>query len=153
MKERRCKDCDPDTKRPRPAPHQGPRCTTHHREFRKRARQVKHEGHVTRTYGLGPGDYGALEAYQREQIRAEYPEATGVCWICGPWSGRNGATKRLPVDHDHQTEEVRGLLCTDCNRMLGHARDRPEMFQRAMLYLINPPARGVLPGRQAGMID
>lgn len=40
----------------------------------------------------------------------------GVCAICG---GNNLDEKRLSVDHDHNTGEVRGLLCNTCNRKLG----------------------------------
>jgi hypothetical protein len=39
---------------------------------------------------------------------------------------------------------VRGLLCTPCNKMLGHARDNTRMFARAIEYLVNPPAQKVI---------
>lgn len=32
-------------------------------------------------------------------------------------------TKRLHVDHDHETGEVRGMLCSGCNTSLGHLRE------------------------------
>jgi hypothetical protein len=41
----------------------------------------------------------------------------GVCYACHqpePVKGR-----RLSVDHDHSTGEVRGLLCSRCNPLLG----------------------------------
>jgi len=38
----------------------------------------------------------------------------GVCAICGS----SPKTKRLNIDHDHKTMEVRGLLCHKCNRAL-----------------------------------
>src|SRR5207249_694982 len=38
----------------------------------------------------------------------------GGCAICG----NPPKTRRLHVDHDHKTGEVRGLLCHRCNRLL-----------------------------------
>lgn len=48
------------------------------------------------------------------------------------------------VDHDHACcpghtscgECVRGLLCQDCNRMLGQAHDRISTLRRAAEYLV-----------------
>lgn len=39
------------------------------------------------------------------------------------------------VDHDHKTDEVRGLLCNNCNWGLGNFMDRPELLVRAAQYL------------------
>lgn len=83
-----------------------------------------------------------LDEYDRIYVRQG-----GVCYICRRATGK---TKRLSVDHDHSCcattptcgKCVRGLLCGPCNRMLGHARDNPEFFERAAEYLRNPPAKG-----------
>jgi len=39
------------------------------------------------------------------------------------------------VDHDHKTGEVRGLLCSMCNHLLGHATDSEETLLKAVAYL------------------
>lgn len=57
----------------------------------------------------------------------------GGCAVCGKTPEEN--SRRLCVDHDHATEEIRGLLCSQCNRGLGCLRDNPELCRRAMLYL------------------
>lgn len=134
MKPIRCRDCRAEAERggnvakvPRPAPHPGPRCTTHHRQV-KRARSANaHEARVQATYGLAPGDYQRLYDFQG-----------GVCAIC---RRANGASRRLSVDHDHRTGRARMLLCRPCNDMLGHGRDDPEFFRRAADVLEFPPAR------------
>lgn len=44
-----------------------------------------------------------------------------------------------PVDHCHETGQVRGLLCNLCNQALGLFKDSPELLARATAYLHNPP--------------
>jgi len=129
---RRCVDC-PAAGKPRPAPHPGPRCATHHRAAVKARKARAAELAAARRYGVGPGDY-------ERQLAAQ----GGVCAGCGPRTGRNGRTKRLAWDHNHTTGEVRGLLCSTCNRTVGAFRDDAETFQRLADYLRNPPARAVL---------
>ena len=46
-----------------------------------------------------------------------YVEQKGRCFICGRHQSKEG--KRLAVDHDHHTGEIRGLLCMSCNTKLG----------------------------------
>lgn len=56
----------------------------------------------------------------------------GHCAICKEKLDEN---KRLDIDHDHNTGEVRGLLCMHCNLLIGHARDNPEILRQAAKYL------------------
>ena len=39
------------------------------------------------------------------------------------------------VDHDHKTNKVRGLLCQECNVVLGKFKDTPMFFDNAAAYL------------------
>jgi hypothetical protein len=54
----------------------------------------------------------------------------GVCAICNqpPSPGRN-----LSVDHNHETGEVRGLLCVGCNTGVGY-HERP-IHEAIIAYL------------------
>jgi hypothetical protein len=58
------------------------------------------------------------------------------CWLCG--EPESVADRRLAVDHCHETDAIRGLLCTRCNRSLGSIGDRRECaswLRRAADYL------------------
>lgn len=59
----------------------------------------------------------------------------GMCAIC---HGIDRYKRRLAVDHDHKTQKIRGLLCTDCNRLLGRAHDSIEFLSSAASYLSQP---------------
>ena len=62
-------------------------------------------------YGLTADELAALEA-----------TADGRCAICRQpevQRRRDGGTKALAIDHNHETGEVRGLLCHGCNIVLG----------------------------------
>ena len=52
-----------------------------------------------------------LEDYERM-----FDAQGGVCAICGK---PRPEERTLHVDHDHETGEIRGLLCFSCNNALG----------------------------------
>jgi hypothetical protein len=120
----------------RKAPHPGPRCATHHRSTRAKRNSQTREQRWQLVYNITAAEYWAIHEYQN-----------GTCYICQRAKGVG--RKRLSVDHCHTTGVVRGLLCQKCNRdILGHARDDPEFFERAIKYLENPPAIDVIGWRE-----
>lgn len=71
---------------------------------------------------------------------ALYKAQDGKCAICGQpptlKDARNGrTTKKLAVDHCHETGAVRGLLCTGCNTGLGCFSDDIDRIRCAITYL------------------
>lgn len=65
---------------------------------------------------------------------AQYSSQQGRCAICKqPEVGQS-----LAVDHEHASGRVRSLLCAHCNRMLGYAKERPDVLRRAAEYLELP---------------
>lgn len=61
----------------------------------------------------------------------------GLCAICAnpPKPDGNRAASRLVVDHDHETGQVRRLLCNNCNRALGYFGDDIATLTSALHYL------------------
>lgn len=66
-----------------------------------------------------------------------YEEQDYSCAICG--THQDDLDYDLYVDHDHDTEEVRGLLCASCNSGLGFFHDDEELLQNAIDYLDETP--------------
>lgn len=55
-----------------------------------------------------------------------------MCAVCG----KPPTEQRLSVDHSHETGEVRGLLCNNCNSGIGRFKDNPETLVAAAVYLM-----------------
>ena len=74
-----------------------------------------------RLYGLTPDQMRELLASQR-----------GCCAVClDTLPGGN----QTHVDHDHDTGQVRGILCGDCNRAEGILKGSPLRAERLAAYL------------------
>jgi hypothetical protein len=89
-----------------------------HRERIRRRVRPHYRRHNLRRYGLTLEGYAWLVKKQRSR-----------CAICGI------KVSRLHVDHNHETDEVRGLLCPKCNTVLGYMSDNPFRLRRAADYL------------------
>ncbi len=53
------------------------------------------------------------------------------CAICK----KGKCNTRLVVDHRHSTGTVRGLLCHNCNLLLGHCKENSDILNSAREYL------------------
>jgi hypothetical protein len=73
-------------------------------------------------YGLSVEDYNNLLIKQG-----------GKCLLCG--AIHPGDREQFSVDHCHVTGNIRGLLCTKCNRGLGCFNDSPELLHKAAVYI------------------
>jgi hypothetical protein len=98
--------------------------TVAQREARAKARASSdraHDRYVQRTYGLEPGQYDRMLEAQDSR-----------CAICG----NRPRTRRLAVDHDHDTGLPRALLCTRCNKALGQFEFTEIAAWNAAHYLL-----------------
>jgi len=82
-------------------------------------------------FGLSPSDYDFLLKLQGYN-----------CAIChNPLKLKQ---YKFAVDHCHDSDDVRGILCVRCNTALGSFDDDPDMILRAAEYLNSPPALGIV---------
>jgi hypothetical protein len=80
------------------------------------------DSHLKRTYGISLKDYNHKLVEQKH-----------CCYICG--IDELSVKKGLVVDHNHNTGDVRGLLCGKCNSGLGFFNDKEELLLQAAEYL------------------
>ena len=93
------------------------------KEYRERNYEKIEARRILRLYGVTENEYKKLIELQGS-----------VCAICGlPPSSK----KRLHIDHRHTDGVVRGLLCNNCNIILGHAKDSIVTLESAISYLKN----------------
>ena len=85
-----------------------------------------------------------MREYWQNRKAVPVPYATlfkrqrGVCAICGnPETKTNkyGTVFSLSYDHDHENGKYRGLLCYNCNLLLGKAKDNLEILTKATRYI------------------
>lgn len=74
-------------------------------------------------------EYGITYAQYLELLK----EQGGKCAIC--YGGPSGPGKRLHVDHCHEGNKVRGLLCGKCNTAIGLLDEDATRFARAVKYI------------------
>lgn len=80
---------------------------------------------LKRSYGLALDEFNKL-----------YDSFEGQCHICKKKITRTGrGNNAAVVDHCHETGQVRGLLCSNCNFVLGHSKDDTEILANAIAYL------------------
>jgi Recombination endonuclease VII len=93
--------------------------------------RVKERRRTLRLYGLSEAGWEVLLA--RQDARC------AICHTADP-----GGHGQWTIDHDHRCcpgigscgQCVRGLLCGQCNLMLGYANDQPERLRAAVEYLL-----------------
>lgn len=89
---------------------------------KQKTKESKHKSNLKR-YGLTVEDYNILLAKQNNS-----------CAVCLSKTSKRPSS-RLVVDHDHKTNKVRGILCSNCNVALGLLEDSLELINNLHRYL------------------
>lgn len=112
-----CIDCRKEHARRNP----GPRRAAVKR-WQKRNPEIVKKKRRERTlavYGLSPDEFLTLLARQNFK-----------CKICQESIG-----SRAHIDHDHETNRIRGCLCTQCNVGLGMFKESKDLLAKAITYI------------------
>ena len=93
-------------------------------EYKQRIRKYN-----LKKYGL------SIDCY--EKLLKDQGYSCKICGISAQHAPGVGSSKGgvLCVDHDHETNKVRGLLCAKCNTGLGLFVDDISNLQKAIIYL------------------
>lgn len=83
---------------------------------------INRRAKLKKAFGLSIEQYDKMLASQDSR-----------CALCG--SDFPGGRGRFVVDHCHETNRIRGLLCNLCNVGLGALRDSPQLLAKAIRYL------------------
>lgn len=92
-------------------------------EYKEKMYEYRYFYNLKKLFNMTKEDYERLLVKQN-----------GVCVVCEDASKN---TRRLSVDHDHKTGKVRGLLCMECNMVLGLVKDEVGILQNMIKYLKN----------------
>ncbi len=101
-------------------------------EYHRKWKKKNKERLKTYRKNLGLKKYGiTLEDFNQILEKQNYK-----CLICNKHT-LESKPYGLVVDHNHKTENVRGLLCDRCNTGLGNFQDSIDVLQSAIEYLKN----------------
>lgn len=98
---------------------------SHRKTSQQVCRQCQRWRHIKNKYGLSPDQYKSLAAGQNH-----------CCGCCSKPADQCRLTNGVwDIDHCHSTGVIRGLLCKDCNAMLGFGQDDPLVLEAGARYL------------------
>ena len=79
--------------------------------------------------------YGVTHA----EFLGEWEKQKGGCAICRTalpdLLTYDNRRRGYAIDHNHETGEFRGILCLNCNSLLGMAKDSEQVLKSAIKYL------------------
>lgn len=120
--------------------------SNHYQKYGKKWYEANRESELERNkeYYQTSGKQKKLEAYSErrrrilksrygitpERFDELYEQQHGACAIC-----KQAYHATLHIDHDHSNGQIRGLLCNNCNRGLGHFKDDAARLEEAIRYL------------------
>lgn len=82
-------------------------------------------------YGINNG--------QRKQMLEQQNNKCAICAKEINFKGKtqkgDDSTNAAVLDHCHASADVRGILCTPCNRALGLFKDSPDILNAAIKYI------------------
>ena len=123
-----CKDCTKAAHRENYAANRDQECKN---------TQSWYSRNLVRARGLRIKKFWPGSTWQEALVKYDelFAKQNGCCAVCG--RNKSMFDRELSIDHNHETKEVRGLLCNDCNHALGllKADSGPDFARRALEYI------------------
>ena len=92
----------------------------HKRNRTQNRKDSMRASYLKRKFGI------SLETFRQMEKAQDYR-----CAICGDHS----ESRSLAVDHNHETKQIRELLCTKCNNALGACREDVYILEKMIAYI------------------
>lgn len=86
-----------------------------------RAKSMARKAHLKYHYNITPEEFDSMLSAQNNSC--------GICYR------QFGGKVKLHVDHCHETNKVRALLCHRCNTAIGSFQESSELLRSAAAYL------------------
>lgn len=98
------------------------------REYNLAHPEISRKINLKKKYGITQEHYNLM-----------FEQQGGVCLVCGKpeTATYKESVKCLAVDHNHQINKIRGLLCQRCNTALGLLNENPVVIKSLLEYIIN----------------
>lgn len=114
----------------------------HQKKYRDANKQLTSERnkryHEANPDAVKSKHYKARYGISLEEAKQLLENQGNCCAICNKqldfYAGVKGRDKPV-VDHCHTTNKVRGILCTNCNLLLGYSFDKTTTLETAITYL------------------
>jgi Recombination endonuclease VII len=94
--------------------------------YQEVGKQKKLEAYPERRKRILKSRYGITP----EEFEIMLVKQNNTCAIC-----EQSYHLTMHIDHCHTTKKIRGLLCNNCNRGLGHFKDNSVLLKNAINYL------------------
>lgn len=92
----------------------------HWEELKRKEKERRYKKHIWQKHRFTMEDWQTI-----------YDTQKGCCAICG--KHQSILTRRLYLDHCHETNVVRGLLCPQCNTQLGWYETKKNIIDQFIL--------------------
>ncbi len=99
------------------------RSSSRRRKYYLENREKSKNKELIKTYGI------TLKEFNEMRKRQDY-----LCLICE--KHESDSNKGLHIDHCHESNKVRGLLCNSCNLAIGQLKHNVTIMNKAIKYLL-----------------
>lgn len=104
----------------------------------------KYKKYAKKTYDINREEFYLKKKARKyklsvQELKLMLEKCNHHCEMCGKAekrkTGRGERLTNLSIDHDHETNKIRGILCFKCNIGIGFFEEDIDLLQKAIDYL------------------